>query len=111
MKKLLLASLLMLSAMGITGCTPERNQVDLKIKMQGQGMVEPSGGGKFTQGTVVDLTALPAPGWQFSRWEGAVAEAYHFKTTVLMDGRKTIRAIFIPDSDPEMLEAPGGIIM
>ena len=110
MKKLLLTGLLMLGAMGITGCTPERNQVDLKVQMQGQGMVEPSEGGKFTQGSVVDVKALPATGWQFSRWEGAVAEAYRSETTVLMDGRKTIRAIFIPDSDPEIMEAPGGII-
>ena len=62
MKKLLLTGLLMLGAMGITGCTPERNQVDLKVQMQGQGMVEPSGGGKFTQGSVVDVKALPATG-------------------------------------------------
>ena len=65
--------------------------------------VDPEGGGStdptvgehtYNEGTVVDITATPADGYQFVNWEGDVANSNSATTTVTIDGNKTVTANF-----------------
>ncbi len=47
----------------------------------------------YEPGTSVKLTAFPAAGWEFERWEGDAAGAQN-PITVTMDSSKTVRAVF-----------------
>lgn len=48
----------------------------------------------YDNGTIVNLTATPAAGWEFKEWEGDVASKESAKTTVLMDKDQKVRARF-----------------
>ena len=52
------------------------------------------GAHSYTEGTVVDITATPAAGYEFDSWTGDVADANSASTTVTMDGDKTVTANF-----------------
>lgn len=110
MKKLLVAGLLIVGSLGSTGCSPQSETATLTVHVQGQGFVQTAGEGSFALETVVDVKALPDAGWQFLRWEGAVAETSQQETTILMDKSKTIRAVFVPEEEPEIKAGPGGLI-
>jgi predicted phosphodiesterase len=50
--------------------------------------------------SVVDLTALPATGYEFDHWSGSVADPESATTTVTMNANKTITAnfqVYIPE--------------
>ena len=110
MKKLLLVGLILMATVALAGCFAERTVHDLTIQIQGQGVVKPEQSGEYSIGTVVDLQAWPAEGWKFYRWEGEVAEPFAAETTILINGSKTVKAVFAPDSDPVVMEGPGGLI-
>lgn len=91
---LILILLLMLS-----GCQNGTNapavQVELKLATSGQGMVTPEVGiHEYLSGTVVTLSAVPAPGWEFSYWIGEVEDSFAPETKVLLDGDKSVTAVF-----------------
>ncbi len=109
MKKLLLA-LFILSMISLTGCKPEGDTVTLTTQTQGRGVIHRDGSGSFPRGTLVDLEAVPDAGWRFLRWEGPVTEPFLSETTILMDRRKSVRAFFVPNSEPAITSAPGGFI-
>ena len=46
-----------------------------------------------TEGTVVEVVAVPEDGWKFSHWEEAL-DGSDNPTTLEMDGEKTVRAVF-----------------
>ena len=48
----------------------------------------------YSSGTVVDISATPASGYQFYHWSGDVADSNSVSTTVTMDGDKTVTATF-----------------
>ncbi|MBC7250950.1 MAG: metallophosphoesterase [Anaerolineae bacterium] len=50
----------------------------------------------YPEGTVVNITAIPATGYVFDHWEGDVTDANAASTTVTMDGDKTVTAHFSP---------------
>jgi hypothetical protein len=50
-------------------------------------------------GTVVQLTAIPATGWQFSGWSGDLTGAAN-PATVMMNGPKSVTAIFTETITP-----------
>ncbi len=57
-----------------------------------------SGGGFFQPGTDVEITATPAPGWQFSSWEGSgVLLADLPVSSVVVNESMTVTARFITD--------------
>ncbi|MFA4837106.1 MAG: carboxypeptidase regulatory-like domain-containing protein, partial [Dehalococcoidia bacterium] len=61
----------------------------------GSGTTTPAvGAHDYPQGTVVPITATPAPGYRFVNWTGEVADANAASTTVTMDASKTITANF-----------------
>jgi hypothetical protein len=51
-------------------------------------------GGTYDSGTVVNLTALPASGYNFSSWSGSVTGTVT-STSVPMTGNKSVTAVFI----------------
>jgi len=109
-KRTILTGLLLLGALFATGCSPARDLAELTVLVQGQGVVEPERTDNFVKGSAAELRALPAAGWQFSRWEGAVAEPFSPQTTIFMNGRRAVTAIFIPRQEVEIIKPPGGMI-
>ncbi|MET0649767.1 MAG: immunoglobulin domain-containing protein [Pyrinomonadaceae bacterium] len=61
----------------------------------GAGTIQTSpGGDMFHEGEPVTLTAVPAPGWEFAGWSGAVTGAFN-PVSLTMDGNKSVTANFI----------------
>ena len=88
--------------------TPDTYTMTIVVIPEDGGAV--SGGGTYTAGTVVDITATPNSGYQFSNWIGDVADTSLPATMVTMDDDKTVIAIFseIPSNgSPEY--TPGSI--
>lgn len=52
-----------------------------------------TGGGSYTYGSTATLTATPNPGYTFVNWSGS-ASGTSSTTTVLVDGNKTVSAVF-----------------
>jgi len=75
-------------------------QYTLTINRNGSGST--SGAGTYDEGTVVNINASPASGWQFDNWTGDVANPSSANTTVTIDSDKTITANFsqIEDTTP-----------
>jgi len=70
------------------------NQYNLNILTNGQGSVTLNpAGGTYDAGTVVELTATPASGWQFAGWSGALSGMTN-PTSITMDSNKTVTATF-----------------
>ena len=53
-----------------------------------------TGGDMFHEGEAVTLTAVPAPGWEFAGWSGAVT-GMNNPASLTMDGNKSVTANFI----------------
>ena len=71
----------------------------LTIIVDGDGTTDPAAGTHdYDEGTTVTITATPASGWEFVRWEGD-ATGTSDSTTVTMDSDKTVTAIFETDVD------------
>lgn len=68
-------------------------QYDLTVSTVGNGSVSPSGG-TFDENTVVQLTASPDPGWQFSGWSGDLSGSQN-PASVTMNSNKNITATFV----------------
>ncbi len=68
----------------------------LSFTTNGQGSIQanpPSG--PYASGTVVNLTATPAPNWSFKEWSGSVTGSSP-TVNVAMDGNKAVTAVFLP---------------
>jgi len=73
----------------------------LTMAVTGSGATTPAvGPHDYTEGTVVDITANPASGWQFDSWTGGVADPGQASTTVTMDSNKTVTANFSEETQP-----------
>jgi PKD repeat protein len=68
----------------------------LNMQVVGTGTVSPVAGlHTYSLNTVVNLSATPASGWIFSRWEGNVASSTSRNTTITMDMNQNVSAVFI----------------
>jgi hypothetical protein len=76
---------------------PGDTTFELFVDVTGDGVVSPSSGA-FEAGSTVTLVATPGVGWLFARWEGA-ATGTGLVTTVVMDGNRTVQAVFEADPD------------
>jgi uncharacterized repeat protein (TIGR02543 family) len=66
----------------------------LTVNTVGQGSVDLNPpGGTYDEGTVVQLTATPDTGWQFSGWSGDLTGSTN-PDTITMDADKTVTATF-----------------
>lgn len=71
------------------------SQVDLQVFIRGGGRVTGAGDqGLFTAGETASLQAVPASGWVFSEWTGAVSGASP-NASLLMDAPKVVTASFV----------------
>ncbi|MED1601726.1 InlB B-repeat-containing protein [Alkalihalophilus marmarensis] len=70
----------------------------LSISKQGQGnVVTNQSGSTFQKGTQVAISAVPADGWRFVRWEGS-ASGSNVHTSVTMNGDRSVTAVFARNS-------------
>ncbi len=75
-----------------------REEYSLKIEKEGEGEVEkevlstPAGGHAYE--TVIELTAVPADGWEFEEWKGD-EEGTDEVIEIKMDENKEINAVFV----------------
>lgn len=69
--------------------------LDLSTIGNGSVDIEPNMGA-YPHGEEVSLIAIPGDGWVFERWEGDVTVdlSDNTKATLIMDGHKTVRAVF-----------------
>jgi len=75
------------------------NQYTLTVTIQGKGTVQlQPDGGAYNPGTTVSLTAKPATGSAFVRWEGH-ASGTGATAQVTMDANKAVTAVFAIDTD------------
>jgi Divergent InlB B-repeat domain len=67
----------------------------LTMGLIGNGVITPTAGAhSYLAGTVVDLSASPAAGWQFAGWSGAVVTTTN-PLVLTMDAVKSVTATFI----------------
>ncbi|HKQ75856.1 MAG TPA: pectinesterase family protein [Blastocatellia bacterium] len=72
----------------------------LSLSTQGQGTIQSSPSGPaHPAGTVVQLTAIPAAGWQFSGWNGDLTGNAN-PATIVMNSPKSVTAIFTQVTTP-----------
>ncbi len=70
----------------------------LTLKIAGFGTTNPPGGiYRFTNDTIIQLSAYPEKGWHFNNWEGEVSERDSVKTTLYVDKDQTVTAVFNKD--------------
>ena len=82
------------STVTVTVTEDDDIEFELTIVIQGQGTTSPAAGTHtYDEGTDVTITATPATGWEFVRWEGD-ATGTSPSTTVTMDDDKTVTAVF-----------------
>lgn len=69
----------------------------------GQGVIDGGGDDSYEHGVTVVLSAVPAQGSRFDRWEGDVPNGQNQQSTVsiFMDGDKTVIAVFVLAEDGE----------
>jgi hypothetical protein len=76
------------------GTTP--SSVTLSVTTSGSGSVTLNPpGGSYSVGTSVTLTAVPASGYAFAGWSGALGGTAN-PTTLVMDSNKSVIASFVP---------------
>ena len=73
----------------------------LTINTKGKGNTSPEEGPyTYNEGETVNISASPDEGWEFSHWEGEVADSDSAETTVTMDEDKTVTAHFVEADEP-----------
>jgi uncharacterized repeat protein (TIGR02543 family) len=69
----------------------------LAVNVIGQGQVQANPAQTlYAPGDTVELVAIPAAGWLFMRWEGALSGAAN-PATLVMEQNQTVVAVFAPD--------------
>lgn len=76
----------------------ERREYPLNISIEGEGtvqekIVQTKATEDYPTGTVVELTANPATGWRFIRWEGDL-DGNENPQTVTIEGETSVTAVF-----------------
>src|SRR5262249_25557216 len=92
--------------------TLQANEVNFYVSPDGEGMVTASPNIQpYSPGTVVTLTARPAPGWRFAEWQRD-ASGTDISTSVVLNQNKLIRAAFqiLPQYTLEATTDGGGWI-
>ncbi len=80
-----------------TSTTDSSVSYTLTTSVSGEGSISPSSG-TYDEGSVVELTASAADGWQFSEWSGD-ASGTSTTASVTMDADKNVTATFVEIED------------
>ncbi len=91
------------------GLAPTQYQLTTSASPAAGGTVTPATGGFYNAGTVVNLTATAASGYQFSSWSGPVAAANSAATTVTMSAAETVTANFVSFTGITIQTNPAGL--
>lgn len=67
----------------------------LTTSIVGSGTIEPASG-EFVADGVMQMIAIPAPGWQFDHWEGDLTGSEN-PSPLIFDGNKSITAVFVEE--------------
>jgi len=90
--------------------TFERRDYPLNISTEGDGSVDEEvvedPAKDYTFGTVVELTATPADGWNFARWEGDL-DGSENPQQITVDGEKNVTAVFERNTFDLTIETTG----
>lgn len=104
----LLAGLSMLALVIPPGCGPGGgggSGYSVTVTTSGSGSVALSPpGGPYAYGDTVKLTATPAGGWKFDRWEGGATGTTN-PIQITVTSNVTVKAIFTSSATPKALEA------
>jgi hypothetical protein len=80
----------------------------LTIVIEGEGTVNPAAGSHtVAHGAQVTLTATPAEGWEFDRWEGGLSGS-NSPAQITVNADVTVTAVFTEESKGFFLCAAGG---
>ena len=71
-----------------------QNEYSLTTNVVGVGSINRSNPGPYHYNDVVQLTAVPAPGWGFSAWSGDLGGSTN-PTNITIDGNKSVTATFL----------------
>ena len=67
----------------------------LNVQKTGQGTIQPAEGThQYEEGRIIYLIATPDFGWEFSHWEGEVADRFGSETSTAIDKNKAVKAVF-----------------
>lgn len=96
-KKWALFIAVLVTALALVGCLGiGRFQLRIDVVPEGSGLVERSPNQKnYEKNKAVDLKAVPAAGFKFSKWEGDLTSSNPTES-VLMSKDLTIKAVFVP---------------
>jgi hypothetical protein len=90
---------------------PQPTRYTLAVNIEGEGTVTPDDG-VHNAGTVLNLTAVPAEGWEFQGWTGDIGDADPAGNPIAltMDGDRTVSATFeeIPVETYALTATPSG---
>lgn len=84
---------------------PARFKLDVFVFSSGGVVALDPPGGSYPDGTIVQLTALPDSGWEFSRWEGALSGRNN-PDTLRMESDKMVLAVFARASGVDAAAEP-----
>ncbi len=68
----------------------------MTVNVEGSGSVSRNNTGPYHYGDVVELTATPDPGWNFSGWSEDLSGNTN-PEVITIDGNKTVTATFTQD--------------
>lgn len=85
--------------------TPVKYTITTTCSGQGSIVKDPSLS-EYSHGQSVQLTATAGSGWSFSHWEGSLT-GINNPTTFIVDGNKSVSAVFIPDECVLTIDAVG----
>jgi hypothetical protein len=83
----------------ITATFVQDTGIDLQVTVQGSGEVTRDPAGPYAVGDVVTLTAIPASGWFFQTWSGALSGSANPATLTIAEGLE-VTAVFQPIVGP-----------
>jgi len=75
---------------------PNEYTLTINVSPVGSGQVIINNTGPYYYGDVVELTAVPIPGWSFSHWEGDLTGIQN-PATITIDAEKNVTAVFTQD--------------
>jgi subtilase family serine protease len=105
----LLIMLLQVTSIQVETTQAQETEYFLYVNLVGSGSVTYNGTGVYDPGDVVEITATPAVGWEFSGWSGDLGGSA-VPEYLTMDSNKTVTATFTEIPEVHDVEAVSQIV-